>query len=472
MGIAEVTIRQTQEGISEMQLCHTPAALSAAFDEPNLIASAGLVPAVALADRIGLQALADEWVTVPGSSGCAGAKVMSLVAGMLAGADSIEDMDLLRHGGMGKVFSEVRAPSTLGSFLRSFTFGHVRQLDAVASRAVIGLAQAVPGLLAGGDELVMLDIDDTVKAVFGAGKQGAQHGYTKVRGLNAQLVTVSTELAAPVILGARLRRGAASSAHGAVRLIRDAITTARRAGVTGPILVRTDSAYYNHAFATALTKAGAWFSIGARQDPAVRRAITSIDDQAWVRIEYSQAILDPDTGEMVSAVEVAEIPYTAFTSHRSPIAGRLIVRRVPERNRDKLASAAQEGLFAVWRYHAIVTTNPAPLVHAESQHRGHAVVEQVIADVKASALAHLPSGKFTANAAWLVAATIAFNLTRAIGVTAGGKLTRAEGATVRARIINTPARISRSGRRQKLHLPERWPWATHWQTLWTTVMTT
>jgi hypothetical protein len=175
---------------------------------------------------------------------------------------------------------------------------------------------------------------------------------------------------------------------------------------------------------------------------------------------------------MVSAVEVAEIPYTAFTSHRSPIAGRLIVRRVPERNRDKLASAAQEGLFAVWRHHATFTTNPAPLVHAESQHRGHAVVEQVIADLKASALAHLPSGKFTANAAWLVAATIAFNLTRAIGVTAGGKLTRAEGATVRARIINTPARISRSGRRQKLHLPERWPWATHWQTLWTTVMTT
>jgi hypothetical protein len=185
MGIAEVTMRQTQEGISEMQLCHTPATLSAAFDEPNLIASAGLVPAVALADRIGLRDLVDEWVTVPGSTGCAGAKVMSLVAGMLAGADSIEDMDLSRHGGMGKVFSEVRAPSTLGSFLRSFSFGHVRQLDAVASRAVIGLAEAVPDLLAGGDGLVMLDIDDTVKAVFGAGKQGAQHGYTKVRGLNA-----------------------------------------------------------------------------------------------------------------------------------------------------------------------------------------------------------------------------------------------------------------------------------------------
>jgi hypothetical protein len=455
-----------------MQLCHTPAALSAAFDEPNLIASAGLVPAVALADRVGLRDLADEWVTVPGSTGCAGAKVMSLVAGMLAGADSIDDMDLLRHGGMGKVFDDARAPSTLGTFLRAFTFGHVRQLDAVAARALLGLAEVVPGLLAGGDGLVMLDIDDTVKAVFGAGKQGAQHGYTRVRGLNAQLATVSTEQAAPVILAARLRRGAASSAHGAVRLVRDALTTARRAGVTGQILVRVDSAYYNHAFATAVTKAGAWFSIGARQDPAVRRAIAAIDDQAWVRIEYSQAILDPDTGELVSAAEVAEIPYTAFTSHRTPIVGRLIVRRVPERNRDKLTAAAQEGLFAVWRYHAIFTTNPAPLIQAESQHRGHAVVEQVIADLKASALAHLPSSRFTANAAWLVAATIAFNLTRALGVTAGGKFARAEGSTVRARIINTPARISRSGRRQRLHLPERWPWTTNWQALWTTVMTT
>ena len=172
-----------------MQLCHTPAALSAAFDEPNLIASAGLVPGVALADRIGLRGLADEWLTVPGSAGCSGAKVMSLVVGMLAGADSIDDMDLLRHGGMGQVFTDVRAPSTLGSFLRNFTFGHVRQLDAVASRALIGLAEVVPGLLAGGDGLVMLDIDDTVKPVFGATKQGAQHGYTKVKGLNAQVAT-------------------------------------------------------------------------------------------------------------------------------------------------------------------------------------------------------------------------------------------------------------------------------------------
>lgn len=455
-----------------MQLCHTPAALSAVLDEPNLIASSGLVPAVALADRIGLRDLADEWLTVPGARGTAGAKVMSLVAGMLAGADCIEDMDLLRHGGMDKVFGDVRAPSTLGTFLRGFTFGHVRQLDAVASRALIALAGQVPKLLTGSDATVMLDIDDTVKPVFGAAKQGAQHGYTRVKGLNAQLATLSTDTAAPVIAAARLRRGAAASAHGAVRLVRDALTTARRAGVTGQILVRTDSAYYQHGFITAVVKAGASFSVGARQDPAVRRAIAGIDADSWVRIEYPQAVPDPDTGELVSCAEVAEVAYTAFTSHRTPILGRLIVRRVPERNTKKLADAAQEGLFTVWRYHAIFTDNTASLVQAESQHRGHAIVEQIIADLKAGPLAHLPSGQFQANAAWLVAATIAFNLTRAIGVTAGGTFTRAEAATVRARILNVPARVSRSGRRQRLHLPKRWPWATQWQALWTTVMTT
>ena len=456
-----------------MQLCHTPAALSASFDEPNLIACAGLVPAVALADRIGLAGLADQWLTVPGSRGTAGAKVMSLVAGMLAGADCIDDLDLLRHGGMAKVFTDVRAPSTMGTFLRGFTFGHVRQFDAVAARTLIGLSEKVPALLAGSDRLVLLDVDDTVKPVFGAGKQGAEHGYTRVKGLNAQLATVCTDTASPVIVGSRLRRGAAASAHGAVRLVRDALITARRAGASGPILVRADSAYYQHGFVTAVIKAGAYFSVGARQDRAVRRAIASITDDAWVRIEYPQAVLDPDTGELVSCAEVAEIDYTAFTSHGvRAVPGRLIVRRVPERNTGKLTGAVQQGLFPLWRYHAVFTDNPAPLVQAESQHRGHAIVEQVIADLKAGPLAHLPSGRFQANAAWLVAATIAFNLSRAIGVTAGGAFAKAEAATVRARLINTPARVSRSGRRQRLHLPKRWPWERHWQSLWTSAMTT
>jgi hypothetical protein len=447
--------------------------LSVAFDEPNLVASAGLVPAMAVAERAGLSRLADEWLTVPGSTGTAGAKLATLVGGMLAGADSIDDLDVLRYGGMGHLFGGVRAPSTIGVFLRAFTFGHVRQLDAVAARLLVGLAREVPGLLAGSEGQVFLDVDDTVKAVYGASKQGAQHGYTHVKGLNAQLATLSTARAAPVIAAARLRRGAASSAHGVVRLVRDAIATARRAGVMGPILVRADSAYYQHGFVTAALRAGASVSVGARQNPAVRRAIAGIDEHAWTTIAYPQAVVDPDTGELVSAAEVAEAPYVAFTAHgERAVAGRLLVRRVPERNRDTLATAAQQGLFTVWRYHAVFTTSTAGLVEAEATHRGHAIVEQTIADLKAGPLAHLPSGRFTANAAWLVAATIAHTLTRAVGVLAGGRFVRAETATVRARIITVPARLARSARRLHLHLPKRWPWQLHWQRLWTAVMTT
>lgn len=259
-----------------MELSHTVGGLSAVFDEPNLIASGGLVAAVGLMGRVGLEGLGEQFLTVPGSKDCAGAKLMSLVAGMVAGADSIDDLDLLRHGGMGKVFTGVRAPSTLGSFLRAFSFGHVRQLDAVAARALGGLAQAVPGLLPSGDGRVFLDIDDTIKAVFGVSKQGAEHGYTRVRGLNAQLGVISSSRCAPVIAGARLRRGAAASVHGAVRLVRDAIAVSRRAGVTGEILLRADSAYYSHALIEAVTKAGARFSITVRGNPAVRRAIAEL----------------------------------------------------------------------------------------------------------------------------------------------------------------------------------------------------
>ena len=309
---------------------------------------------------------------------------------MLAGADSIDDLDVLRHGGMAHLFGGVRAPSTVGSFLRAFTFGHVRQLDAVAARRLVGLASEVPGLLAGADGPVFLDIDDTVKPVFGASKQGAQHGYTRIKGLNAQLATLSTSQAAPVIAATRLRRGAAAFAHGAVRLLRDAIRTACRAGVTGPILVRADSAYYQHGVVTAALRAGAQVSLGARQDTAVRRAIAGIGEATWTKIAYPQAVLDPDTGALVSVAEVAETRYTAFTSHgRNAVAGRLLVRRVPERNRDKLAPAAQQGLFTVWRYHAIFTTSQTPLVEAESTHRGHAIIEQTIADLKAGPLALL-----------------------------------------------------------------------------------
>jgi hypothetical protein len=446
-----------------MKLSHTPAGMSAVFDDPNLIGSAGLVPVVGLCDRIGLRDLAGEWIKVPGlGRSNAGAKVMSLVSGMIAGADCIDDMDRLRHGGMDKVFHGWRAPATLGQFLRSFTFGHVRQFDAVASRALISLAGEV------------LDVDDTVKATYGAGKQGARVGYTRVKGLNAQLVIASTATSAPVITATRLRHGAAVSAHGGVRIITEAIANTRRTGVKSQILVRADSGYYQQANIAAITKTGAWFSIGARQDPAVRRAITTIPEDAWVTISYPNAIRDPDTGELISEAQVAEIEYTAFTSKpkSKQVTARLIVRRVPERNTKKLAAAGQLGLFEVWRYHAVFTNNPAPLVEAEKTHRAHAIVEAVIADLKASALAALPCKSHAANAAWLVAAAIAFNITRAVGIIAGGQFAKAETATIRAKIITTPARVSHSGRRQTLHLPTRWPWATNWDNLWTAVMTT
>ena len=449
-----------------MQLSHTVRAISATFDEPNLIASAGLVPAVVLAQQVGIGRLADHHLTVPGSAGAnAGAKVMCLVAGMVAGADSIDDLGVLRHGAMGKLFDQVRAPSTLGTFLREFTFGHVRQLDAVASRTLIGLASQTP-VLAGISEGCWIDIDDTIDRVYGAAKQGASFGYTRVRGLNAQLATISTSTAAPVIAATRLRRGAANSAKGAARMICDTIATARRCGATGPILVRADSAYCNTKTVAAISRAGARFSLAIGVNPKVRAAIAAIDDTAWTRIQYPWAIPDPDTGELVSAAEVAEIEYTAFTSRptRDQVTARLIVRRIPERNTAKLAG--QDELFSTWRYHAVFTDNPAPLVDAEVEHRAHAVVEQVIADLKNSALAHLPSGKFTANAAWLVAAAIAFNLTRAYGCLAGGRFAKAETATIRARLINIPARTASSARRILLHLPRDWIWAQHWLNAW------
>ena len=222
-----------------MRVCHN---LSASFDDPNLVSCAGLVPVMALAERAGLHDLVAAHVRVPGSGGSKPVvKVGALVAGMVAGADSIDAMDLLRHGGMGRVLTAGRAPSTLGTFLRSFTFGHVRQLDAVASRLLVNLAGRSP-LLVGADQVAFVDIDDTIKATYGHKKQGAGYGYSKVKGLNALLATCSTPLSAPVIAATRLRGGSTNSAKGAARLVADALVTAAKAGATGVVTVRSDSA--------------------------------------------------------------------------------------------------------------------------------------------------------------------------------------------------------------------------------------
>ena len=447
-----------------MQLSHTSAAVSASFDDPNLVSAAGLLPALRLAEQAGLGALADQWLSVPSDKGAnAGRKVLSLVAGMLAGADSIDDMGLLRHGGMRKLFRFIYAPSTLGSFLRTFTFGHVRQLDAVASRFLRNLSALAPLLApAADDPYVFLDIDDTIVEVHGHQKQGAGFGYSRVRGLNVLLATAKTATGAPVVIGQRLRRGPAGSNSGSPTMVREAVAALRRLS-DRPVLARFDSAFYGRPTVAAVLGAGADVSVTVRMNPSIVRALGAVPENVWTKIRYSDAVYDEDAQEWISEAEVAETPYTAFTSHHSegPIAGRLVVRRVPARR----PRPGQPALFQVHRFHAFFTTSTLDTVTADRVHRGHASIEQVNADLKNSALAHLPSGVFTANAAWLVLAVIAFNLTRTIGVIAGGAHTRATTGTLRRTLITVPARVASSARRIQLHLPENWPWQQHWRAL-------
>jgi hypothetical protein len=442
-----------------MRLSHARRAIGARFDDPNLVSCAGLAAVLALATRCGLARLLSERLQIAAKGGAnATAKVLALVAGMIAGADSISDMDLLRHGGMGRLFTDIRAPSTLGTFLRVFTFGHVRQLDAVAARLLARLTAATP-ILGGADQIAFLDLDDTVRRTYGYAKQGSGRGYTGVNGLNALLATISTPLSAPLIAAARLRKGSTNSVRGAPKLLTDALATARRAGAVGLVIVRADSAFYGYDIINTCRRAGARFSVTARLTPTVIRAITTIPDQAWVPIRYPNAIWDDDEQRWVSDAEVAEITFTAFTGRRKAeqVTARLIVRRVRRLN-PKTVPAGQTEAFAVYRYHAIFTDSTEPMLAAEATHRDHALIEQVIADLKDSALAHLPCGRFTANAAWLVCATIAHNLTRAAGALASSFHARARTATIRAQLIGVPARLAHSAHRLTLHLPLDWPW--------------
>jgi hypothetical protein len=441
---------------------------AARFDDPNLVSCAGLVPVAALAQQCGLAGLADEHLSVPTDKGSnAGAKVSCLVAGMVAGADSIDDMTLLRHGAMGIVFDRPYAPSTLGSFLREFAFGHVRQLDAVATRLLAQLHAQTP-VLAGIDGPVWVDLDDTIIEVHGYAKQGSGYGYSGIRGLNALIATVTTEHRAPVITGQRLRKGACGSARGAARIIADTLATVKRlrsTAATGKPLVRMDSAFYGYPAVAAALRGGADVSVTVRLDPKVKAAIADIGDDAWTPIEYTDAVYDETTQRWISHAEVAEIGFSAFSSRKTSeqIAGRLVVRRIPDLN--PAPGDGQHSLFDTWRFHAFFTTTDADTVTADKIHRGHAIIEQVHADLKDSALAHLPSGRFSANAAWLVLAVIAFNLTRAAATLTGPRLARARTATIRRTLITVPARIASSARRLTLHLPRDWPWETAWNTL-------
>jgi hypothetical protein len=457
-----------------VRLRHDAPVKRATFDDPNLVSCAGLVPVMRLAEQSGLHDAVADRVRLPTDKGAnPGGKVATVVAGMLAGADSIDDLDVARHGGMRSLFTSVYAPSTLGSFLRTFTHGHVRQLQAAARDTLIGLAGRAP-LLPGADTLCFVDIDSMLRRVYGRQKQGIGFGHAKVggynvwlRGYNPLIATLSTPLSAPVIAATRLRSGNAGSARGAASMIAEAISTARSCGATGEILVRADSAFYAKTVIAACRRRKVRFSLTTRIDAKIRAACESIAAEQWIDIKYPQAVWDDDAGRWISDAQIAETEYTAFAGTRHQVTARLIVRRV--RRDDPGQHPAQEELVPAYRYHAVFTDNPYTLVQAEAQHRQHAVIEQVNADLIAGPLAHLPSGHFSANDAWLTCAAIAHNLTRAAGHLAAGAWATARPATIRTRIVNVAARLAHRARTIVVHLPEHWPWQAAFDNLYTAV---
>ena len=311
-----------------VQVSHRFSAESAVFDEDGLVSLAGLVPVLGLAEQTGLGQLVAEKVRITApriKSGSANPapKLMTLIAGMCGGADSIDDIDVLRAGGMKTLFEGVYAPSTVGTLLREFTFGHARQLESVLGEHLVALCERVD-LLPGADARVFIDIDSLLRPVYGHAKQGASYGHTKIagkqvlrKGLSPLAATISTTGSAPVIAGMRLRAGKTGSGKGAGRMVAQAINTARAAGASAQILVRGDSAYGTRAVVAACRRAGAQFSLVMTRNPAVERAIAAIDENAWTPVRYPGAVRDPDTGAWISAAEVAEIGYTAFAHQRS-----------------------------------------------------------------------------------------------------------------------------------------------------------
>jgi hypothetical protein len=455
-----------------MQSSYAAWAVDAAFDDANLIADAGLVPVVALAEQIGLPELVADHVAIVDADNSAGAnapaKVMSLLAGMVAGADSIEDVDRLRHAGNEVAFTGIRAPSTLGTFLRAFTHGHVQQLNVVLRASLVALARRVD-LLPGADQVVFVDIDSTHRQVYGYAKDGAAVGRHKgKKTLHPLIATVSTPIARPVVAGIRLRRGKSADVRGAARFLAETLAVVRQVAPAATVVVRADSKFYTADVVATAQRYDAFVSLTTGSNPSVNTAITMIPDAAWTAIGYPEAFVDTETGELVSDAHVAQIPYTAFTSRpkKQQVTGRLLVRRVKRLNPESIGPD-QDELFTSWRHHAVFVTSPFEMLQAESQHRAHAIVEQVIADAAASALAHLPSGSFNANAAWAVLWAISHNLTRAAGTLASTFHARATTSTIRAHLINVPARLARGARRLTLHLPQGWPWQAAWAGLHT-----
>ena len=449
---------------------------TALFDETNLVSCAGLVPVMALAERAGLSELITGRVQIKTSrvksAGVNPAgKLTAIIAGMAAGADCIDDLDVIRSGGMRQMFGGVYAPATLGQLLREFTHGHTLQLASVARAHLVNLIHR-SALLPGIAQRVFIDIDSLLRPVYGHAKQGASYGHTKIagkqilrKGLSPLVTTICTETGAPVVAGLRLRAGRTGSGKGTASMVAEAIRLARAAGATGEVLVRGDSAYGNSAVVNACRRAGARFSLVLIKNPAVAGAIAGIANDAWTPVHYPGSATDPDTGELISDAEVAEVEFIAFASTKTPVTARLIVRRVRDR-------AKTDELFPVWRYHPFFTDNTEPVADADITHRRHAIIETVHADLIDGPLSGMPSGRFAANSAWAICAAITHNLLRAAGTLASPRHAVARGATLRRQIVTVPARLTRPQRRRLLHLPAHWPWATAWTALWQAIFGT
>jgi len=427
-----------------VQANHDLSRVCATFDEANLVPNAGLLPAAVLAQRIGLGGLVDRRLHLARHGANSGAKALTVIGSMLAGGDSIDDTAVPRAGAAGKPFDGTRAPSTIGSWLRAHRWSNVRQLDAVSRQLLARLWSCGAGPADLSSPLT-IDLDSTIVAVHGRAKQGAAFGYTKVRGYHPQLATCAET---GQVLMSRLRGGAAGAARGAKSFLTETVSRVRHAGATGQLTVRADSAFYSKAVIATAAKFDVRFSITVRQDKRIRAAIDAIEEAAWQPIPYWLST------PQVSGADIAQTPFTVFSGDkRNARQVRLVVRRV------RPTPGSQLALFTAWDYHAFVTDRDLPLAEAEADHRRHAVVEQSIAELKSAGLAHLPSGNFMANAAWLALTVMAHNLGRAVAILAGPDLQRATAATLRRKVFTMPGRLVHSGRRRRLRLPDSWPWA-------------
>jgi len=402
-----------------------------AFDDERVVANAGVLLPALLAARLGIEGLIDARVDLGERCGGAnaGRKVMTMLSAMALGADCIEDCDVLRSGQTAAVLAHrISAPSTLGTFLRAFTFGHVRQLDRVLADS---LKRAWAAGAGPGSERLVVDVDSFVGEVHGYDKQGAGFGYTHKRGYHPIL---ATRAGTGEVLHIRARKGSANTARGALRFVEELIARIDRAGASGPKLLRADSGFWNNKLMARLEKADWAYSIGVRQQAHITAAIAQIPERDWQPLEDY-----PDAGE-------AHIAQTMLAGKR------LIIRRT------RLLGDQAE-LWPDWRHFALLTNRTDALQIVEAEHRQHAVVELAIRDLKDQALAHFPSGKFYANAAWTVIAALAHNLLRWTHLIALPGQTVRTARTMRRRLLTIPARLTRTARRVTLRMPARWPWA-------------